>query len=79
MSVGGKKVKIDNYREERVRLQESGDYCKMCYAGMTNSNMTAKQKVKESNKSTWVVGGVRYSFVKHVCRIMNILFEKQIL
>ena len=51
MTVGGKKVKIDKCTEERVRLQESGDYCKMCYAGMKNRNMTAKQKVKKSNKS----------------------------
>ena len=51
MSVGGKKVKMNTCTEERVKLQESGDQCKMCYAGMKNSNMTAKQKVKESNKS----------------------------
>ena len=47
MSVGGKKVKMDTCTEERVKLQEFGDYCKMYYAGMKKYQYDCKTEGEE--------------------------------
>ena len=56
MSVAGKKVKIDKCTEERVTLQKGGCYCRMCYAGLKDLNLTKAEKRKKANKSTMGCG-----------------------
>ncbi len=50
------KRKTKKCTEERVQVQASGDYCKMCYNGMTDKKLTFKEKRTLCNKTNMGCG-----------------------